>query len=288
MKIIDYFKAKKELKKTIAQENEFVKDLYYATELSANFNIKINYIVKRGKDLQETITKVLESHNFEICFVPTIWKVLNRSEKIACMMELSKKYCKTPFTYQSFVYDKDRDFVDFNDNGVIFNCYVMDENSPLDIMFKIMDIDNEIEHYTMLSKIQNYKSINDFKNFEEIKYYISIFVDHVPKKYHLSVLFASPMDVTSKQCKEEILNIFCNVKFFNKEFEPFYNNLNEQITRLNIIEDGIIKDTLGNTKEKQDEQILKIFYDIAKNKFKDCNYQALKQKFLTNQKEYVM
>ena len=201
-------------------------------------------------------------------------------------MELSKKHCKTPLTYENFIYDSKSDIMfDYKDDKFIINCYLMDEATPLEIMFAVMSADCDLEHAKILSKVENYKSASDFKNFDEIKYYVTNFVDNVPKKYLLGVLYSSPIDSDSKRCKEEMLNIFCNVKIFNKEFEPFYNNLCEQITHNNQIEEKILKQSLGSTKAEQDETILKLFCYLTKTKFNDCNYHTLKQKFLTNPKE---
>ena len=281
-KITEYFKTKKEQKKIQKEENEFVRDLYVADELSSNFNLEINYLVNYSNDIKEATKKYIERHNVEICFVPTIWNMLNRSKKIACMMELSKKYCKMPLTYENFTFDKNqKDLFFYQDKNIVFNCCLLDKLQSVEIMFAILDSENNFNHIQMMKKVEKYNKLDDFKNFDEIKYFNLCFIDEIPELHQISVLLTSPIENTIKKVKDDILNMFYNIKTFNKEFEPFYDELNRQIGNKKTTQEKLIKYYSGSTKQEQDEKNLRIFFNLIKTKFNDkSSFYDIKQKFL--------
>ena len=287
-KIKDYFIAKK-TKKQSDPKSEFIKDLNKAVEISSDFKLKLDYTVAYDEQRKQHITRELEHHNFEVCFVPTVWDMLSRTEKIACIMELSKKYCKTPLDRENFIYDKEhKEFLQLDSKNVYINGCMLDEISCLEIMLHVLDYENNINHYRMMSKVEKYHSLDDFKNLDEIKYFVVNCLNNLPKDLQQMILLSSPLAKSGNECNEKILNIFYNVKTYNKEFEQFYSNLSNEINHKLELQKDVFRDNMCYTQREQDELNLKTFYKLTKTYFNNYSYDDLKQRFLEKSKEEEM
>ena len=77
---------------------------------------------------------------------------------------------------------------------------MLDEISCLEIMLHVLDYENNINHYRMMLKVEKYHSLDDFKNLDEIKYFVVNCLNNLPKDLQQMILLSSPLAKSGNEC----------------------------------------------------------------------------------------